>query len=365
MSDSPLRILVVDDSALYRKIVRDLLLELPDVEIVGAAADGKAALEKIDTLSPDLIILDREMPISDGIAVLKELGDRLQAPGTILLSSHTSSGTRTTMRALELVAFDFVLKPTGHGPDESKRLIRKHLHPKVEAFRRTRPIRSATPAAVTTSKSESDWRHWASVASRCSARAEVVALGVSTGGPAALAKILPCFPADTPAPILIVQHMPPMFTKSMAEDLDRVCPLAVSEAEDGQPARPGEVLIAPGGKQMKIARSNKGLVIRVVDDPPERNCRPSVDYLFRSVAETCGPAALGVIMTGMGNDGTAGIRLMQQRGAAIIAQDEASCVVFGMPAVAVQEGLADYVAPLMDIPKQILRCLKKGAEVRT
>ena len=191
---------------------------------------------------------------------------------------------------------------------------------------------------------------------------EVVAIGISTGGPAALAKVLPMLPADLAAPVLIVQHMPPLFTQSLADDLNRKCPLTVSEAVDGQPVSPGYVLIAPGGKQMKVVIEEEGEqpIIRITDDPPENSCRPSVDYLFRSVARVFGPASLGVIMTGMGYHGTLGCRLMKRQGATIIAQDEASCVVYGMPKEPTDAGIVDIVAPLEQIGGCITRRTGQG-----
>ena len=190
---------------------------------------------------------------------------------------------------------------------------------------------------------------------------EVVALGISTGGPASLTRMLPQLPAKLGVPILIVQHMPPMFTKSLAEDLNRRCALRVCEACDGQPVIPGNVLIAPGGKQMKVERVDGRIAVRITDDPPVNSCKPSVDYLFRSVSEIYGKKSVGVIMTGMGNDGARGCQEMKRQGAAIIAQDEATCVIFGMPKGPIEEGIADVVAPLDDIALEIIRLVGKGA----
>ena len=186
-------------------------------------------------------------------------------------------------------------------------------------------------------------------------------LGAATGGPQALNHVLPQLPADFPASVLIVQHMPPVFTKSLADDLDKRCQLKVSEAVDGQPVVPGHVLIAPGGKQMKVTREGGQATVCITDDPPENSCRPSVDYLFRSVTRCYGPNAVGVIMTGMGNDGSQGCRQMKQRGATIIAQDEASCVVFGMPRELVEEGIADMVGSPDAIAAEIVRLVRRGA----
>jgi two-component system chemotaxis response regulator CheB len=192
---------------------------------------------------------------------------------------------------------------------------------------------------------------------------ELVVVGISTGGPQALNRMLPQFEADLPVPVLIVQHMPPVFTKSLAKDLDKRCSLTVSEAVDGQPVSAGHILIAPGGKQMKVVREGEEATVRITNDPPENSCRPSVDYLFRSVTRAYGSNAVGVIMTGMGNDGAQGCRQLKQRGAAIIAQDEASCVVFGMPREPILEGIVDVVAPLDEIATEIVRLVGRGAVV--
>jgi len=193
-------------------------------------------------------------------------------------------------------------------------------------------------------------------------RPEVIAIGISTGGPPALGRVLPALPADLGAPVLVVQHMPPKFTLSLANDLAGRCQLRVSEAVDGDPVRPGRILIAPGGRQMRVARrvEDNSLVLRVTDEPPENHCRPSADCLFRSVAHTCGANAVAAIMTGMGSDGTVGCRLLKRQGGVVIAQDEATCVVFGMPKQPVEEGLADAVLPLDAIASQLARLAGKG-----
>ena len=196
-----------------------------------------------------------------------------------------------------------------------------------------------------------------------SGRPEIIVVGISTGGPQALMKMLPQLPSDLPIPVLIVQHMPPVFTRSLAEDLDKRCPLNVSEAADGQALLPGNIVFAPGGKQMKVVKETALAEVRITDDDPESNCRPSVDYLFRSVARAYGPNAIGVIMTGMGNDGSRGCRQMKQRGATIIAQDEASCVVFGMPRESIEEGVADMILPLDQIAERITKLVRCEASL--
>ena len=366
-TEDAVRVLVVDDTVTYRKIVSDVLAGLSGVEVVGTAANGKIAMQKIEQLRPDLLTLDLEMPEMDGLAVLRQLKHDGSDVGAIMLSGATTQGARTTVTALEMGAFDFVLKPTGTTLQENMEMLRQTLRPRIQAFGRTRQVhktlRSPGPPAPhgigVPARHDHGLPHQGLVARTFSARrAAVVALGISTGGPKALTQMLPQLPADLNVPVLIVQHMPPVFTKSLADDLNRRCQLTVCEATDGQPAGPGHVLIAPGGKQMKVEREGEQIVARITDDPPENSCRPSVDYLFRSVSSVCGPNAVGVIMTGMGKDGTRGCRQMKQNGASIIAQDEATCVVFGMPKEPIEEGTADVVASLDGIAGEIVRLVR-------
>ncbi|MBC8356443.1 MAG: chemotaxis response regulator protein-glutamate methylesterase [Planctomycetes bacterium] len=345
--NEPLKILVVDDSLIYRKAVRDVLASIPNVEVVGVAANGVQALEKIESLRPDLLTLDVEMPELDGLSVLKLLAVEHPRVGAIMLSGTNQRGAAITAKALRLGAFDFVVKCASDSATESARLLRRELEPRIEAYAM---MRGKSKPDVSPQKSKV-----CVVRTALPKTVEVVAIGISTGGPAALATLLPTLPADLPAPVLIVQHMPPVFTKSLADDLNRTCRLHVREASNGECASAGDVLIAPGGMQMKVAKTHQGLIIRVTDDPPENNCRPSVDFLYRSLAEQCGENTLAVVMTGMGNDGSLGCRLLKRKGARIIAQDETSCTVFGMPRKPIEEGLADCVTPLNGLTQQIVR----------
>jgi len=377
MSDKPLKVLVVDDTVTYRHIVRQVLEGIPDVEVVGTAADGEIAISKIEQFAPDLLTLDLEMPRLDGLGVLKRLKQSASPVGAIMLSAFTTQGAQSTLAALELGAFDFVVKPSGTDAGANTDALRRQLTFKIREFRHRQQIRtilrpagSAQPRGKSATVPSGDPKRRAGgndatqrlrkIAKAIPGRIEVIALGISTGGPPALVQMLPRLSASLPVPILIVQHMPPLFTRSLADDLNGRCRLTVSEATDGQLVEPGQVLIAPGGKQMKVERTNGPTVVRVNDDPPELSCRPSVDYLFRSVARCYGSNALGVIMTGMGSDGTAGCRLFKQQGAAILVQDEASCVVFGMPRAPVEEGLADVIAPLDRIADEITRLAGRG-----
>jgi two-component system chemotaxis response regulator CheB len=366
--ENRLRILVVDDTVVYRKIVSDVLARIPGVEVVGTAANGRIALRKIEMLHPDLLTLDLEMPEIDGLAVLRELRQHAAPPGAIMLSAFTSQGASSTMAALELGAFDFVLKPNGSDPVVNAARLRADLTAKLDAYARARRTNSILPPPTARPPVVAE-RHLpeAHPAPARTLRApfprcrdvHAVVIGISTGGPRALTQMLPQLPANLAAPVLVVQHMPPLFTRSLAEDLDTRCQLRVQEASDGDPVIPGQILIAPGGRQMKVESEQGQVRIRITDDPPENSCRPSVDYLFRSAASVYGGNCLAVIMTGMGNDGTKGCRLLKERDAPLIAQDASTCVVFGMPREPIEQGLVDIVAPLDQIAPEIARLTGK------
>ena len=347
-----LRCLVVDDSALYRKVVRDVLASIPGVEVVGVANDGARAVEQIEALRPDLVTLDLEMPRLDGIGVLKELQSKKIEVAAIMVSAFTASGAKTTTEALSLGAFDFILKPTTNSLAESTLQLRHDLTPKVNAARLRGLATPATRTALPSTPSQrpaTPARPMPLKPRLPNLRPEIVTIGVSTGGPQALTQLLPKLPANFPVPIVIVQHMPPMFTKSLADDLDKRCQLRVSEGTQGQPVRRGEIIIAPGGRMMRVVKQATGPVIQLTDDPPERNCKPSVDFLFRSVASGYGARALAVVLTGMGDDGTLGARQIKAAGGMVLAQDAATCVVYGMPKSIVENNLADDVLPLSQI----------------
>lgn len=367
----PLRVLVVDDTVLYRKIISDILSEIPGVEVVGTANNGKIAMSRIASLQPDLITLDVEMPEMNGLDVLTLIKEQGMDVGAVMLSSFTQKGSDITIKALELGAFDFISKPDAGSMDQSKQAVEGVLVPMIKAFARRKEITSilkgtmTSPAgsAISDKKSaEQGESFYPSTALRGAVRMkpEIVAIGISTGGPNALARMLPEIPADLGATILIVQHMPAMFTKSLANSLNAKCAIEVQEAVDGQPLRPNAAFIAPGGKQMKVVPGpfGKEAIIKITDDPPENSCKPSADYLFRSIAYLYKDRATGVIMTGMGSDGTVGLKLMKRYGARIIAQDEATCVVYGMPKAPVEAGIVDVIAPLEQIAAQICWMVK-------
>lgn len=356
-----LRILVVDDTALFRRIVSDALSRLPDVEVIGTAPNGRIALERIAALSPDLVTLDIEMPEMDGLEVLDVLRQRGMKCGVVIVSALTRKGGDLTIRALERGAFDFITKPEAGDQGSTLSAISDALAPIIRAYKRHQEIRSilksgVVPAAESrstlTSPSRSENHH-------IFRRSDIVLIGISTGGPNALAKLLPSLPANFPVPILIVQHMPALFTQSLASSLDKKSNLKVKEAEDGETILAGSVYIAPGGRHMKLTSMlNRTSIVSVNDDPPENNCRPSVDYLFRSVANHFPGNVTAVIMTGMGSDGVLGLRLLKRKDTYIIAQDEASCVVFGMPGEAIKAGIVDVTVPLDQIAETINRSVK-------
>ncbi len=364
---SPLRVLVVDDTAVYRKIVADVIAGISGAEVVGSAHNGRAALMKIASLRPDLVTLDIEMPDMNGIDVLQELKQKHTDVGVIMLSSLTHEGGEMTMRALELGAFDFVPKPQGRSMAENTAAVKNALAPMLAAFRRQRQIarrlargKNSAPFVRAQKRPAAAGRLAAVRPTMKRSSSAIVAIGISTGGPNALARMMPQLPAKMGVPLLIVQHMPPVFTASLAKSLNAKCAIRVKEAENGEPLLPDTAYIAPGGRQMKVAASADGIrrMIRVTDDPPENSCRPSADYLFRSVAHHYVGRATGVIMTGMGADGLLGLKLMKRNGAVVIAQDAASCVVYGMPKGPVECGIVDVVAPLGRIAAEIVKTVK-------
>ncbi len=372
-----IRVLVVDDTIVYRKAVSDIMEELPEVELVGVAHNGKIAMSKIKTLKPDLLTLDIEMPVMNGIEVLNEIRNSNLNVGAIMLSTLTAMGGDMTLKALELGAFDFILKPQSKNQTEGKNEIKKLIHPMIKAYAKslTAPALLKTsgtakrkePASLRSIKRDpAAKRDLSTRASRSTSpsfhrgKSEIVTIGISTGGPNALTQVLPSLPDNIGVPIVIVQHMPPVFTKSLAASLNKKCSLTVKEATDREPLENNTIYIAPGGKQMKLIASADGLnrQIKITNDPPENSCKPSVDYLFRSVGDYYVGRTTAVIMTGMGSDGTKGLEVLKKKGGYVIAQDEKSCVVYGMPKAPIESGLVDLVVPLNKIADEILKSLK-------
>jgi two-component system, chemotaxis family, protein-glutamate methylesterase/glutaminase len=362
-----MRVLVVDDTAVFRRIVSDALSGIAGVDVVGTASNGKVALSRMAALQPDLITLDIEMPEMNGIEVLEAMGSAGLKAGVIVLSSLTVRGGELTVRALELGAFDFLTKPEGGTPAANLALLRERLSTMIQAFERRREIRTMLrPEPGLTSRAKVPGAKPAPSEPKPMARRSrrgppLILIGVSTGGPAALARLLPALPGDVGAPVIIVQHMPALFTRPLASSLDHKCAIRVKEGEDGETAEANCAYLAPGGMQMKLAAGPRGeVVLKITDDPPENGCKPAVDYLFRSAALQFPGRAVAAILTGMGNDGTAGLRMLKRGGCVSIAQDEASSVVFGMPKEAIATGLIDIVAPLDQIAGAIVRSVRGG-----
>lgn len=356
-----LRVLVVDDTIMYRKVVGDILAEIPGVEVVGTANNGKIALSRIASLKPDLITLDVEMPIMNGLETLEALQKDHPDVGVIMLSTLTKRGSEITMKALELGAFDFIAKPDAEAKQENVLFLKNALTPRIKAYakrlelkvllkQKMRPSGATAPVAARPAP--------VAAPSKRIGKSKAIAIGISTGGPNALAKMLPQLP-KLGVPIFVVQHMPPVFTKSLAESLDTKCQYEVREAEHNEAVRPDVIYIAPGGKHMRVAANTAGAkIIQITDDPPENNCKPAVDYMFRSVAREYGALTTGVIMTGMGGDGTLGLKVLKSFGAVTIGQDEESCVVYGMPKTAIEAGVVDVIAPLNMIASEIVRTVR-------
>ncbi len=369
-----IRVLIVDDTVLYRKILTDVLSTFPGVEVVGAVGNGQLALNSVTTLKPDIMTLDFEMPVLDGISTLKQLQKRPSDVAVIMVSAHTLEGAKITMQALELGAFDFVAKPSGLSMQENRQALIKQLRPVIQAvatkrlLARTSSMIQRTVATPAVGKSVvPSPRKNIPLSQTITAKpvmagrpgiVQVVAIGISTGGPNALAVLLSQLPGNLRVPIVLVQHMPPVFTKALAESLDAKCKLTVEEVQHGDRLQPGTVYIAPGGKHMRLKKQGAVVTVELTIDPPENHCRPSVDYLFRSVAEVYHNNTLGVILTGMGNDGTKGLQVMKARGSQVIAQDQQTSVVYGMPMEAVKAGVVDIELPLNQIAGEIVKRVK-------
>jgi two-component system chemotaxis response regulator CheB len=331
-----LRVLVIDDSALMRKLIPQILATDPSIEVVGTAMDGEFGLKKIEELRPHVVTLDLDMPRMDGMETLRQITKRYKLP-VIIVSAHTTNGASATFKALAMGAFDFVAKPrdaaSAHMHDIATELISKI---KVAAESHSRITTPFEPTHVLKTKKAKVKR----------APSKVIAIGVSTGGPNALQYLLAQLPEDFPGAIVVVQHMPEGFTEMFARRLDESCAVDVKEAQSGDMLLAGRVLICPGNRHVRVKRMALGDMVVLSDDPRMNGHRPSVDVMFRSVAQEFGSGAVGIIMTGMGEDGAEGLGAMKNSGALTIAQDEESCVVFGMPKVAIEKGHAQRVISL-------------------
>lgn len=347
---------------MIRRLVSGVIEIDPRLEVVSTAPNGVIALQKVAQLHPDLVILDVEMPELDGLGALVEIRKHWPTLPVIMFSTLTERGAATTIDALTRGATDYVTKPTSLGSaDLARERVREQLVPKILAFcrhpgRRTPVVpRSPGPSipAVLTANAPPPVRRPAARLPRSPRPVDALVIGVSTGGPNALATLLPQIDARFPVPILVVQHMPPMFTRLMAERLDAICPLHVAEATEGCVVEPGHIWIAPGDFHMVPRREGKRVLLTLASTPQENSCRPSVDPLFAAAASIYGAGALGLILTGMGQDGLRGAGEIRKAGGRIIVQDEPSSVVWGMPGAVVRAGLADAVVPLDTIAAQL------------
>jgi two-component system chemotaxis response regulator CheB len=344
-SGGRIRVLVVDDSVVIRHLLQQALREDAEVEVAGAVPDGAAALEQIPLLKPDVVTLDIEMPVMDGLETLRHIRKRHPRLRTIMFSTLTTRGASATFEALSLGADDYVAKaPNAGSLERSLASLRMELIPKIKQFFAL-PSEPARPARAVARRTPSRM-----------VRPRVLAIGVSTGGPQALAALIPRIPADFPIPILIVQHMPAMFTRLLAERLQTLSRLRIEEAAGGMAITPGRVFIAPGDYHLKVRPAGPSAFVTALDQGPHENsCRPSVDALFRSLAENYGGSVLALVLTGMGSDGLHGIEKLKAAGAFSIVQDEASSVVWGMPGAVARAGLADCVLPLDQIAPELIR----------
>lgn len=351
-SPPKIRVLVVDDSAVMRRVISTALAKDPQIEIAGTAHHGRAALEALAILRPDVMTLDVEMPEMDGLAALREVRKTHPRLPVIMFSSLTHRGAQATILALTAGASDYVGKPADLANlPEAFRCLELELLPKVKMFgeqvlsRRAAALQPPAPGPAS----------FAATGRIRRGTMEAVCLGISTGGPMALVQLFAAWTEPLAVPVFIVQHMPPMFTSLLAQRLTSAGVMDVQEARDGDLVEAGRAYLAPGGRHLEVVRTNGVARLRVTDDPPENSCRPAVDVLFRSAAQVYGGGLLGVVLTGMGSDGLRGCLAIRERGGSILAQDEASSVVWGMPGAVVNAGLADAVLPLADLPAELLR----------
>ena len=344
------RVLIADDSVVIRRLLSDCLGQDPEIEVAGTASNGSIALARIEQLNPDLVTLDVEMPVLNGLETLAALRKTHARLPVIMFSTLTERGAATTLDALALGANDYVTKPCNTGSvAASLQLIREELIPKIKALCRqgTKPSRGIKPVAPGTSNATLS-------------PIAIVVIGVSTGGPNALSAVLPGLTRAFPVPILVVQHMPPLFTRLLAERLSAVSGRTVREGYTGAVLRAPEVWVAPGSYHLEVRREHGAVKLLTHQGAPENSCRPAVDVLFRSAASTFGSSALGVILTGMGQDGLRGCQCIREAGGRILVQDEATSVVWGMPGAVAHAGLADKILPLNELAAEINRLV--GAE---
>ena len=354
---SKIRILIVDDSVVIRKLVSDILSDDPALEVIGTARNGRLALAKIEQTPPDLVTLDIEMPELNGLETLVEIRKIYPKLPVIMFSSLTERGAQATLEALTLGANDYVTKPSKVGEMKvAMQRIREQLVPKIKAFFPRYKTQNTSMMIGTEIKPVVKIRKKVFKKERI----DILAIGASTGGPNALAALLTKLPKDFPVPIVIVQHMPPVFTKLLAQRLEKKCEISVEEGKAGGLLKPGHAWIAPGNFHMTVSRRQTEYIIQTNQKPPENSCRPSVDVLLRSVSQYYGANTLTVILTGMGQDGYRGCEKLQDQGSQILVQDKGSSVVWGMPGAVAKANLADKILPLDQLSGEIIQRVKFG-----
>ena len=344
-------LLIVDDSAVIRRALTAALSGQPGLDVVGSASNGRIALMKIPLLHPDVVVLDSEMPEMDGLETLVAIRQAYPLLPVIMLNVPTPEGAAATVEALTRGANDYVVKPAGAVPsDATLQILGDELAARIDVCCPAVPVAPPRPAAHSVAAGTARRMKPAGT----TGRVDVVVIGVSTGGPIALMDLLPRFASDFPVPILIVQHMPPVFTKLLAERLATKASISVGEGRSFDTLAPGQAWIAPGDAHMAVRRDGEAIRLVTHRNPPENSCRPAVDVLFRSVAEVYGPRVLAVVMTGMGRDGLRGCEDIQAAGGQVIVQDELSSVVWGMPGFVARAGIADQVLPLDELGAEII-----------
>jgi two-component system chemotaxis response regulator CheB len=356
-----IRVLVVDDSVVIRRLVASALELDPMLELVGTASNGSIGMQRIEQLNPDVITLDIEMPEMDGLEMLRRIRHAYPQLRVIMCSTLTERGAAKTLEALTLGADDYLAKVTNQGSiDLSITRLREEMIPKIKQFfRMPGQQQVAAPAETAHVQAAMQARRDSPGPMKMNLRPKVLVIGVSTGGPTALGASLPELPANFPLPILVVQHMPALFTRFLAERLNVTCKLPAEEATQDSPVTPGKILIAPGDFHMKLVSDGSGIRTVLDQGPRQNSCRPAVDALFASAAEVYGGAVLAVILTGMGQDGLRGAGLLKALGATVLVQDEATSVVWGMPGAVAGAGLADRILPLNGIVPEILRITER------
>ena len=357
MTTRPIRVLVVDDSVVIRQVITDALKADSGIEVVAVASNGRVALEKIPECKPDILTLDLEMPEMDGLTLLDELRKRHSRLPVVVFSTLTERGAKTTLEALARGASDYVCKPSGQRSVQATlERIRAELIPKIRGLVRYPQSGAPTPATAP--------RPVAKPAGPME-RVDAVVIGVSTGGPSALAEVIPHLPRDIQVPVLIVQHMPPVFTQVLAQRLASTSQLKVRQATHRERIEAGVVYIAPGDHHMRLAGSAREGWITLDQAPPENGCRPSVDPLFQSAAPMYGKNLLALILTGVGHDGTKGAQHVRRAGGTVWAQDEASSTAWGMPSSVIEAGLAQRILPLSQVARGLVEALNGGRAVST